>query len=68
MAAAVLTDRGHLGDAQFAAAREAGLSDEEIIEVVANVVRNIFTNYINEALAVDIEWPLVTPLAVEAAV
>ncbi|WP_157762801.1 hypothetical protein [Nocardia yamanashiensis] len=34
----------------------------DIVAVVANVVRNIFTDYINEALAVDGEWPLVTPL------
>ncbi|UGT38855.1 carboxymuconolactone decarboxylase family protein [Nocardia yamanashiensis] len=59
---AILFTRAHLDDTQFAAARQAGLSEEEIVEVIANVVRNIFTNYINEALAVDVEWPLVTPL------
>ncbi|QNE17309.1 peroxidase-related enzyme [Kribbella qitaiheensis] len=60
---AITQDRGHVSEDDFAHARSAGLSDEEIIEVVANVVRNIFTNYVNEALAVDIEWPLVTPYA-----
>lgn len=68
LATAILAERAHVDDVQFAAAREAGLSDEEIVEVIANVVRNIFTNYINEALAVDIEWPLVTPLAAQASV
>ncbi|NKX90342.1 carboxymuconolactone decarboxylase family protein [Nocardia coubleae] len=59
---AVVRRRGHIGDDEFEAARSAGLSDEEIVEVVANVARNIFTNYVNEALGVDVEWPLVTPL------
>ncbi|SPL88783.1 unnamed protein product [[Actinomadura] parvosata subsp. kistnae] len=31
------------------------------MEVIANVARNIFTNYVNEALDVEVEWPLVTP-------
>lgn len=47
--------------------RRAGLTDEEIVEVIANTVRNIFTNYVNEALDVDVEWPLVTPFAQVAA-
>ncbi|GIH77220.1 carboxymuconolactone decarboxylase family protein [Planobispora longispora] len=61
LAVAVTRDRGHVGEEDFAAARQAGLSDEEIVEVVANVARNVFTNYINETLAVDVEWPPVKP-------
>ncbi|WP_329383284.1 peroxidase-related enzyme [Streptomyces sp. NBC_01351] len=63
LAVAISENRGRIGDEAFAAAREAGLTDEEIVEVIANTVRNIFTNYVNEALDVDVEWPLVTPYA-----
>lgn len=61
LALTVTRNRGKLGKESFDAARQAGLSDEEIVEVIANVARNIFTNYVNEALDVDVEWPLVTP-------
>lgn len=63
LAVTITENRGRIGDDAFAAAREAGLTDEEIVEVIANTVRNIFTNYVNEALDVDVEWPLVTPYA-----
>ncbi|MEV6957316.1 hypothetical protein [Streptomyces sp. NPDC051183] len=55
--------RGRIGDDAFAAARDADLTDEEIVETIANTVRNIFTNYVNESLDVDVEWPLVTPFS-----
>ena len=40
-------------------ARRAGLSDAEIVEVVANVALTIFTNYLNEAAGTDIDFPVV---------
>ncbi|MFI6813386.1 carboxymuconolactone decarboxylase family protein [Nonomuraea sp. NPDC050328] len=61
LALAITRNRGPVDKETFDAARQAGLSDEEIVEVIANVARNIFTNYVNEALDVDVEWPLVTP-------
>lgn len=64
---AITENRGPVDDAVFSAARDAGLSAEEIVEVVAHVARTIFTNYVNEALEVDIEWPVVTPFAQAAA-
>ncbi|MEO3786897.1 peroxidase-related enzyme [Actinocorallia sp. B10E7] len=63
LALAITHNRGPVEKEAFDAARKAGLSDEEIVEVIANVARNIFTNYVNEALEVDVEWPLVTPFA-----
>ncbi|WP_407840618.1 hypothetical protein ACE1OC_36640 [Streptomyces sp. DSM 116496] len=56
----ITENRGRIGDDDFAAAREAGLTDEEIVETIGSTVRNIFTNYVNEALDVDVEWPLGT--------
>ncbi|MCJ1676171.1 carboxymuconolactone decarboxylase family protein [Streptomyces sp. APSN-46.1] len=67
LAVAITENRGRIGDDAFAAAHEAGLTNEEIVEVIANTVRNIFTNYVNEALDVDVEWPLVTPYSRSAA-
>lgn len=47
--------------------RNAGYSDGEILEIVANVIRNIFTNYINIVSETEVDWPIiVAPLNVEA--
>jgi uncharacterized peroxidase-related enzyme len=40
-------------------ARKAGLSDGEIVEVVANVAATIFTNYLNELAETEIDFPVV---------
>lgn len=39
--------------------REVGFSDGEILEIIGNVVRNMFTNYINTVSATDVDWPVV---------
>lgn len=62
-ALAVTDKRGLVSDADLAAAREAGLSDADIIETVANVVANIFTNYINHVAQTDIDFPVVNARA-----
>ncbi|MEU7075164.1 carboxymuconolactone decarboxylase family protein [Streptomyces narbonensis] len=59
LAAVVVRDRGTLTDEQLAAARCAGLSDGQIVEVVAHVALHVFTNYLATAARVDIDWPLV---------
>ncbi|MFF4443702.1 carboxymuconolactone decarboxylase family protein [Streptomyces sp. NPDC001502] len=59
LAAAMVRDRGTVADEQLAAARRAGLSDGQIVEVVAHVALNVFTNYLATAARVDIDWPLV---------
>ena len=47
--------------------RNVGYSDGDILEIVANVIRNIFTNYINIISETEVDWPvIVKPLAVEA--
>jgi uncharacterized peroxidase-related enzyme len=45
--AALLDKKGHISDAEFAAAKKAGLNDAEILDVVATTCLNIYTNYIN---------------------
>lgn len=59
LAAVLVRDRGVVTDEQLAAARGAGLSDGQIVEVVAHVALNVFTDYLATAARVDIDWPLV---------
>ncbi|MFD6888179.1 GNAT family N-acetyltransferase [Streptomyces sp. NPDC059957] len=59
LAAATVRDRGTVADEQLAAARRAGLSDGQIVEVIAHVALNVFTNYLATAARVDVDWPLV---------
>lgn len=56
-ATAVIDERGFVTDAQLQTARDAGLSDAEIVETIANVVQNLFTNYINHVAQTDIDFP-----------
>jgi hypothetical protein len=39
--------------------RQAGYSDVEIVEIVANVALNILTNYINQVAQTDVDFPRV---------
>lgn len=42
--------------------RQAGYTDGETLEIIANVVRNIFTNYLNVVAGTEVDWPEVHPL------
>jgi len=53
--------RGDITDADFAKARQAGLTDGEIVETVANVALNIFTNYVNHVAHTVVDFPEVAP-------
>ncbi|MFJ8013483.1 carboxymuconolactone decarboxylase family protein [Streptomyces sp. NPDC096339] len=59
LAALLVRGRGTVTDERLAAARLAGLSDGQIVEIVAHVALNVFTNYLAAAARVDIDWPLV---------
>lgn len=58
LARAVVAHRGRVG-AALEDARHAGLTDTEVVEVVANVALTIFTNYLNELAGTDIDFPVV---------
>ena len=51
--------RGDVGDTDIQRLREAGFSDGDIAEVLANVALNVFTNYFNKAVDVEIDFPVV---------
>ncbi|MFC9392022.1 GNAT family N-acetyltransferase [Streptomyces sp. NPDC057027] len=59
LAAVMVRDRGTTTDEQLSAARRAGLSDGQIVEVVAHVALNVFTTYLATTARLDIDWPLV---------
>lgn len=55
----VIVNRGEVSDADAHVVKEAGFSDGEIGEIVANVALNIFTNYFNQIARTDIDFPTV---------
>ena len=59
LALAIVATKGRVSDAALAEARIAGLDDSEIIEVVANVAVNIFTNYLNNLAGTEVDFPIV---------
>jgi alkylhydroperoxidase family enzyme len=58
----VLELKGHVSDDDVLEIRKAGYGDTEIVELVANVILNILTNYINDTAQTDIDFPLAQDL------
>lgn len=58
-AKAVVRERGHLSNEELESARKAGIDDGLVIEVIANVALNTFTNYLNEVADTEIDSPVV---------
>jgi uncharacterized peroxidase-related enzyme len=53
----ILDTNGSISDADFAAAKSAGLSDAELVEIPAIVGLNVFTNYFNHIIDPEIDFP-----------
>jgi uncharacterized peroxidase-related enzyme len=51
--------RGQVSAADVHAVRDSGFNDEEIVEILAHVALNLFTNYVNVAFAVPVDFPAV---------
>lgn len=62
-ARAVVRDRGHVSPLDLQAAREAGLDDADLLEVVANVAVNVLTNYTNSVAGTAVDFPKAADLA-----
>ena len=56
-AAKLARQRGRKSELELAAVKRAGYSDAEIVEIVAHVALNVFTNTINQALKTEIDFP-----------
>lgn len=59
----VLHRKGAVTDNDVVKIRNAGFSDGEIIEIVANIAVNIFTNYVNNIAVTEVDFPKVPRLA-----
>jgi uncharacterized peroxidase-related enzyme len=59
-AGAVIDERGAVSDSALAAARDGGLTDGELLEVVAEIALNTFTNYANRLADPEYDFPQVS--------
>ncbi|WP_151637439.1 carboxymuconolactone decarboxylase family protein [Noviherbaspirillum aerium] len=55
----VVNERAQVSAADISALREAGFNDEHIVEIMAHVALNLFTNYVNVAFDVPLDFPAV---------
>lgn len=55
----LVRERGWVADEDVAALRQAGFDDGEIVEIIAAVVLNIFTNYFNHVAQTEVDFPRV---------
>ena len=60
LAVSIVNARGHVADVDIAAARLAGVSDAELVEIVLHVALNTLTNYVNEVAGTEIDFPAVS--------
>lgn len=57
LADTIVDNRGQVSDQDVQAARDAGVSDAELLETVAIVATNTFTNYINAMAQTEVDFP-----------
>ena len=55
----LVNERGQVSDTDVATLRTVGFDDEGIVELIAHVALNLFTNYVNVALDVPVDFPAV---------
>ncbi|BBJ22214.1 hypothetical protein [Candidatus Nitrotoga sp. AM1P] len=53
----LVNNRAQIVDADVIELGTVGVNDEQIVEIMAHVVLNIFTNYVNLAFNVPIDFP-----------
>ncbi len=56
----LVIERGRVTTADVEAVKAAGYSDAQLVEIVAHVALNTFTNYLNVAVDTAVDFPLVT--------
>ncbi|HAI31275.1 MAG TPA: alkylhydroperoxidase, partial [Thalassospira sp.] len=57
-AVALVKNRGQVSEGDVSAAKLAGYSEAELVEIVAHVALNTLTNYLNEAFDTPIDFPV----------
>lgn len=58
-ASRLVRQRGRVSDAELRRLRDAGFTTEQIVEIVAHVGLNLFTNYFNHVARTEIDFPVV---------
>ena len=53
----IVQNRGSVPDEALFQVRAAGYTDAEIVEIIANVALNIFTNYFNLVAGTEVDFP-----------
>jgi len=61
-AVALVKARGRVAPQEIEQVRAAGYGDAEIVEILAHTALNTLTNYVNEALGTEIDFPKVGAL------
>lgn len=59
LAKSIVNNRGNISDDELSDARNAGVTEGELVEIVAVVAINIYTNYFNHIAATSIDFPVV---------
>jgi len=56
-AQSIVVTRGNVTDNDVRRVKEAGYTQGEVAEIVANVAANIFTNYFNHVAQTEVDFP-----------
>ena len=62
-ASAMTKNRGQITEAEIQSVRAAGYTDGQLVEIVAIVAENVFTNFLNIMAGTEIDFPVVTAKA-----
>ena len=54
--------RGHPADEVFEEVRDAGYTDEQILEMIAHVALTTYSNYMNDSIQTELDVPVVEPV------
>jgi uncharacterized peroxidase-related enzyme len=62
----VTETRGQISDAELQAVRDAGWTDVQIIEIIARCTQFMYTNFVNNAFQIEIDFPALETVTDEA--
>jgi alkylhydroperoxidase family enzyme len=53
---------GHPSEEAFEEVRDAGYTDEQILEMIAHVGLTTYSNYMNDSIGTELDVPVVEPV------
>jgi uncharacterized peroxidase-related enzyme len=65
LTSSIMASGGRVRSAELEAARQAGVTDAELAEIVAHVALNVLSNYFNHLAEPDLDFPLIEAEAVK---